>query len=84
MIVTLALTLVMVATDDADAGHPSYLILRAPAAYGSHHGIGGHYPGYAVPVYGYGYSYGWFGVHSRQHVVKHHGWYGNYTEFKSW
>jgi len=79
MVLPRALTLAMVKTDDA-AGHPSYLILRPPAANWAHHGVRGHYPGYAIPVYGY--SYRWFEAPSRRHVVEHHGWYEIYTEFK--
>ena len=81
MVLPLALTLAMVKTDDA-AAYPSYLILRAPAADWAHHGVRGHYPGYAISVCDYGCSYGWFEAPSRRHVVEHHGWYENYTEFK--
>ena len=66
----------------ADAGPPSYLILRAPVAGVLHPPTFGYDPGSAYGVRTQTYSYGWFGVPRRQHAVKHSGWRGDYTQWK--
>ena len=59
---------------------PAYVILVPPSV--------APHPGHAYPppAYGHGvaprgYAYGWFGVQSRQHWTKHHGYYGIYTQW---
>ena len=64
------------------AGPPTYRILRTPAAYEKHLHAHGYHPGTPHYVWTNAYAYGWFGVHSRFHKVKHHGWRRNYTQWK--
>ena len=62
---------------------PNYWILRPAATsknfFGRRHG---YHPGQPVMLPATGYAYGWFGVRSRQHRIKSHGWRGNYTQWK--
>jgi hypothetical protein len=67
----------------AQAGPPSYLLLRTPEDPGPHH-----HPGYPATVTydvrAYPYAYGWFGVAHRSHASRHFGYYRNYTQWSRW
>ena len=80
----LAAVCAMFACDDAQAGPPSYLLLRnteTPTA-------GHHQPSHAasVPqeVHAQGYAYGWFSACPREHAQRHFGYYRTYTQWSSW
>ena len=78
-----ALPVFVLLTQPLMAGPRAYRILRAPPqATRSHHHPPGRQPGQPQFVQPHGYAYGWFGVHSRIHKMKHHGWRNNYTQWK--
>ncbi|MEO8165610.1 MAG: hypothetical protein ABI619_09455, partial [Betaproteobacteria bacterium] len=70
-------------TANAQASHPSYLILRGPVASNPHHTDQGYYPGYGYAVQPQAYSYGWFGAEPRRQWTHHNGYYRNYTEWSA-
>jgi len=78
-----AAALQVMAPPAAQAGPPSYLLLRTPEAPGPHH-----HPGYPAAitydVRSYPYAYGWFGVAPRSHASRHFGFYRTYTQWSRW
>ncbi|MEQ8786075.1 MAG: hypothetical protein RIC55_07235 [Pirellulaceae bacterium] len=59
---------------DADAAGPTYLILQSPPH--------GHYKASPHMLQPQQYAYGWFGAQpSRRFKSRHHGYYGNYTQW---
>ena len=77
-----AVPVFLLLTQPLDAGPPAYRILRAADAARAHHHSHGYQPGQPMDVHANGYAYGWFGVPSRFHKVRHHGWRNNYTQWK--
>ena len=69
------------ATTPAQAGPPSYLLLRQATEPASHPGIA---VGRPVDVRAQGYAYGYFGAAPRTHGERHFGYYRNYTQWSSW
>lgn len=78
-----ALSMTSLAARDAEARHPSYLILRGPVAPLPHQPSYGYYPGYGYGVETRTYSYGWFGAKPRPQWSRHFGHYRNYTEWSA-
>jgi hypothetical protein len=76
--------------DHAAANPPTYLVLRSPSVPVRHHRsrIAHHTTqaaprGRAVHLNARSYAYGWFGVAPRSHWSRHHGYYGNFTEWSA-
>ncbi|MGE0755853.1 MAG: hypothetical protein AB7F89_01360 [Pirellulaceae bacterium] len=65
----------------ADAGHPSYLILRTPASPTPPHAPYARYPGQGLTVAAPSYAYGWFGAHPHPQWSRQFGYYRNYTQW---
>ncbi|MDA1049952.1 MAG: hypothetical protein O3C40_05665 [Planctomycetota bacterium] len=68
---------------NAEASHPSYLILQGPVAPNPHHTSQGYYPGHGYAVQPQAYSYGWFGAQPKRQWTRHNGYYRNYTEWSA-
>ncbi len=84
VLVAVAFILILMITSQTAWGqHPSYLLLRTPAAPTHHRPTYGYYPGYGFGVESRSYSYGWFGVRPRRHWTRHFGYYQNYTEWSA-
>lgn len=64
----------------AQAAYPPYFTLQTPPS-GPRQISHGYNPGTSVPVSTPAYSYGFFGVKPREHKIRHHGYYNNYTEW---
>jgi hypothetical protein len=83
LIAAALLAVVVIWSEDATAGYPPYLLLRAPTAPLPHRPTHGYHPGYGFAVEAQAYSYGWFGVKPRRHWSRHFGYYRNYTEWSA-
>lgn len=68
---------------NADADHPSYLILRGPVTANPHHAHQGYYPGYGYAVQPQAYSYGWFGADPKPQWTRSFGYYRSYREWSA-
>jgi hypothetical protein len=78
-----ALLLAMSISAPANAGPPSYLILRRPESPAKHNQPG-HYDAAMYDARTSGYAYGFFGVAPRSHASRHFGTYRNYTQWSVW
>ena len=67
----------------AQAGPPSYLLLRRPEA-PKHLHLVPQPASQAYTVQTHGYAYGYFGVAPRQHHSRHFGVYRTYTQWSRW
>lgn len=67
----------------AQAGPPSYLLLRRAESPGSHGQPGGP-AGEFYDARTYGYAYGYFGVAPRTHWSRHFGTNRMYTQWSKW
>lgn len=78
----LAFLLVVLAAPVAEAGPPSYLLLRradSPPPHGS-----GHAGAQMLDAGACGYAYGYFGPVAKQHPQRHFGIYRTYTQWSFW
>ena len=82
IVVLMGLTACLLVTN-AQASHPSYLVLRGPATSTPHHSHQDRYPGYGYAVEPRAYSYGWFGARPVRQWTRHFGYYRNYTEWSA-
>jgi hypothetical protein len=78
-----ALVLAVAMAQAAQAGPPTYLMLRRPESPGKHYQPGK--PDAAMlDARTSGYAYGFFGVPPRSHGSRHFGIYRNYTQWSFW
>ena len=78
-----ALALATGITTTAQAGPPTYLMLRRPESPGKHYQPGR--PDAAMrDARTSGYAYGFFGVAPRSHASRHFGVYRNFTQWSVW
>jgi len=74
------IVLATVASQEAIAGPPGYLVLRRGEAPANHYRPG-YYDAAMYDARTTGYAYGYFGVAPRAHLSRSFGVYRNYTQF---